>query len=131
MKLGALGTHEAGGGSLPKRRGNQPWLPWWCSGKNPPANAGDAGDAGSILGSGESPEEEMATLSSMLAWRIPWTEEAGGLQSRGSQRGGCGCDCMQMHKHVKHESALREDSVNSDTQTAFSAGFSHFSTPAT
>ena len=54
MKLGALGTHEAGGGSLPKRRGNQPWLPWWCSGKNPPANAGDAGDAGSILGS-ESP----------------------------------------------------------------------------
>ena len=28
-------------------------------------------------------EEEMATLSSILAWRIPWTEEPGGLQSRG------------------------------------------------
>ena len=34
-------------------------------------------------------EEDMATHSSILAWRIPWTEEPGGLQSRGSQRGGC------------------------------------------
>ena len=33
-------------------------------------------------------EEEMATLSSILAWRIPWTEEPGGLQSMGSQRVG-------------------------------------------
>ena len=31
-------------------------------------------------------EEEMATHSSILAWRIPWTEEAGGLQSMGSQK---------------------------------------------
>ena len=31
-------------------------------------------------------EEEMATHSSILAWRIPWTEERGGLQSMGSQR---------------------------------------------
>ena len=31
-------------------------------------------------------EKEMATHSSMLAWRIPWTEEPGGLQSMGSQR---------------------------------------------
>ena len=29
----------------------------------------------------------MATLSSVLAWRTPWTEKPGGLQSRGSQRG--------------------------------------------
>ena len=34
------------------------------------------------------PEEEMATLSNILAWRIPWTEEPGGLQSVGSQRVG-------------------------------------------
>ena len=33
-------------------------------------------------------EEEMATLSSILAWKIPWTEEPGGLQSMGSQRVG-------------------------------------------
>ena len=32
------------------------------------------------------PEEEMATHSSTLAWRIPWTEEPGGLKSMGSQR---------------------------------------------
>ena len=31
----------------------------------------------------------MATHSSILAWRIPWTEEPGGLQSMRSQRGGC------------------------------------------
>ena len=31
-------------------------------------------------------EEGMATHSSILAWRIPWTEESGGLQSMGSQR---------------------------------------------
>ena len=31
-------------------------------------------------------EKEMATHSSILAWRIPWTEEPGGLQSMGSQR---------------------------------------------
>ena len=31
-------------------------------------------------------EEEMATHSSILAWEIPWTEEPGRLQSRGSQR---------------------------------------------
>ena len=31
-------------------------------------------------------EEEMATHSRILAWRIPWTEEPGGLQSMGSQR---------------------------------------------
>ena len=33
-------------------------------------------------------EEGMATHSSILAWRIPWTEESGGLQSMGSQRVG-------------------------------------------
>ena len=34
-------------------------------------------------------EKEMATHSSILAWRIPWTEEPGGLQSMGSQKVGC------------------------------------------
>ena len=53
---------------------------------NPPASAGDTRDWNSISGSGTSPQEEMATHSSILAWRIPWTEEPGGLQSVGSQR---------------------------------------------
>ena len=39
-----------------------------------------AGDLGSIPGLGRSPEEGMATHSSILAWRIPWTEELGRLQ---------------------------------------------------
>ena len=40
------------------------------------------------LGREDPLEEEMATHSSILAWRIPWTEEPGGLQSMGSQRVG-------------------------------------------
>ena len=43
---------------------------------------------GLIPGSGRSPGEEMATHSSILARRTPWTEESGGLQSMGSQRVG-------------------------------------------
>ena len=48
-------------------------------------SACNAGDPGSIPGLGRSPGEEMATHSSILAWRIPWTEEPGRLQSMGSQ----------------------------------------------
>ena len=53
--------------------------------KNPPANAGDLRDAGSISES-ELLEEGMAAHSSILAWRIPWTEDPGGLLSMGSHR---------------------------------------------
>ena len=52
------------------------------------ASACNVGDLGSIPGSGRSQEKEMATHSSVLAWRIPWREELGGLQSMGSQRVG-------------------------------------------
>ena len=38
-----------------------------------------------FLGQDDPLEKEMATHSSILAWRIPWTEESGGLQSMGSQ----------------------------------------------
>ena len=51
--------------------------------KNPPANTGDIGDMGSILGVGRSLEEEMATHSSITAWEIPWAEEPGRLWSKG------------------------------------------------
>ena len=44
--------------------------------KNLHANAKDIRDEGSIPGSGRSPEEGMATHSSILAWRIPWTRGA-------------------------------------------------------
>ena len=65
-------------------------FPGGVNGKEPSANAGDTGDAGSIPGSGRYPpwvgkipslgwEEEMATHSTIPAWRLPWTEEPGGL----------------------------------------------------
>ena len=57
--------------------------------KNPPANAGDAGNVGSIPGWEAPLEEERATHSSILAWKVPWTEEPGGLQSMGSQKVVC------------------------------------------
>ena len=52
---------------------------------NLPANAGDAS---LIPGMGRSFGEEMATHSSILSWKIPWTEEPGALQSMGWQRVG-------------------------------------------
>ena len=54
--------------------------------KNQPNNVGDVGDAGSVPGLGSPMKEEMATHSSILAWKIPWTEEPGGLQSMELQR---------------------------------------------
>ena len=52
------------------------------------AYAWNEGDLGLIPGSERSPEKEMVTHSSVLAWRIPWTEEPGGLQSVGLHRVG-------------------------------------------
>ena len=48
----------------------------------------NAGDQGSIPGSGRSMVKEMAIHSSTIAWKIPWTEEPGRLQSMGLQRVG-------------------------------------------
>ena len=56
--------------------------------KNPLATAGDQEARVQSLGREDSLEREMATHSSILAWRIQWTEESVGLQSMGSQRVG-------------------------------------------
>ena len=56
--------------------------------KNPPANEGDIRDTSSNHGLEDRLEEGMADHSSILAWRIPWTEKPGGLQSMGSHRVG-------------------------------------------
>ena len=56
-------------------------LPRWPRRKE---STWQAGEAGSIPGLGRAPEEEMATCSGILAWRISWIEETGGLQSVGS-----------------------------------------------
>ena len=55
--------------------------------KESACNAGDTADAGLIPGSKGPLEEEMATHSSILARKIPWTEEHGRLKSMGSQTG--------------------------------------------
>ena len=56
---------------------------------NLPANAGDIRDMDLILGQEDPLEEGTETHSSILAWRIPWTEEPGGLQSMRLHRVGC------------------------------------------
>ena len=56
--------------------------------KNPSANSGDVRDVGSIPGLEDPLVKGMATHSSNLAWRVPWTEEPDGLWSIGLQRVG-------------------------------------------
>ena len=57
--------------------------------KNLPSNAEDTGNSGFDPWVGKIPlEEGVATHSSILAWRVPWTEESGGLWSIGIQRVG-------------------------------------------
>ena len=51
--------------------------------KDPSANAGDTG---SIPGSGNPLVKDLTTHSSIFSWEIPWTEEPGGLQSMGPQK---------------------------------------------
>ena len=58
-------------------------FPGGASGKELPANAGDVGQEGPL-------EEGMATRSSILVWRIPWTREPGKIQSMRLQRVGPG-----------------------------------------
>ena len=61
----------------------------WLSGKESTCNARDLQKTQLwSLGQEDPLEEEMATLSSTLAWEIPWTEEPGRLQSMGSKRVG-------------------------------------------
>ena len=57
-------------------------LPWELSGEE---SACKAGDPSSVPGQEDPLEEGMTTYSSVLAWRIPWTEGPGGLQSMGLQ----------------------------------------------
>ena len=63
-------------------------LPRWLRGKESACNAGATGEVGSIPGSGRSPGGGQGNPLHILAWRIPWTEEPGGLQSIGAQRVG-------------------------------------------
>ena len=60
----------------------------FSGGSDGKASAYSVGDPGSILSQEDPLEKEMATHSGTLAWKIPWTEETGMLQSMGLQRVG-------------------------------------------
>ena len=64
-------------------RGN---VRWWSVGKESACNVGDLGSIPG-LGRKKSLEKEIAAHSSISAWRIPWAEELGRLQSRGHRVG--------------------------------------------
>ena len=66
-------------------------------------SAGSSGDLGWSLHREDPLEKEMANHSSILAWRIPWTEEPGRLQSMGSQR-------------VRHECVTNKDWIHDQFQ---------------
>ena len=66
-------------------------------------SACNAGDWVRSLGREDPLEKEMATHSSILAWRIPWTEELGGLQSMGRKESGT---IEQLHFHFYLRSML-------------------------
>ena len=63
-------------------------LPRRRSGKELPASAGDEETWVRSMGPEDGLEQEMATYSIILAWKIPWIEEFGQLQFMGSQRVG-------------------------------------------
>ena len=65
---------------------NTEGLPGWFSIKNLPVMQGMQDRRVQPLSWEDFLEEEMATHSSVLAWKVPWTEEPGGIQSMGSQR---------------------------------------------
>ena len=68
------------------------------------ASACNAGDLGLIPGQEDPLEKETAPHSSTLAWKIPWTEKSGRLQSMGSQR--VGHDCLKLFLVKKYTAAL-------------------------
>ena len=67
--------------------------------QNLPANAGKQETPVQSLGQVDPLEEEMATHSRILAWKIPWTEEPGRLEPTGSKRGGRDWAQMQAKIH--------------------------------
>ena len=91
------------------------WMLWgntFFDGSDGKESTCNAEELGSIPGPGRSLEEGMATHSSILPWRIPWTEEPGRLQFRGSQR-------VVHDWATKHSTA--QPSFSGDTSASFCA----------
>ena len=69
-----------------KKKGSKKYFGDFPGGSDGKESAYNVGDPGSIPGSGRSPGEGNGNRLQYSCWRIPWTEEPGGLQSTGSQR---------------------------------------------
>ena len=80
------------------------WI--FSGGSDCKVSAYNAGDLGSIPGSGRSPGEEMATHSSILAWKFLRAEEAGRLQSIGSQESDTTQYCLSLSTITCHAEKL-------------------------
>ena len=92
------------------------WASLWLSCKESTSKAGAIGDAGLVPGSGRSPGGGHGTHSSILAWRIPWTEEAGGLRSTGPEES----DTAEATQHAcMNPNAHHCPRRRADTQQAF------------
>ena len=81
--------------------------------KNPPTSAGDMRDVGLIPGLGRSSGGGHGNHSSIVAWRILWTEELGGLQSFGSHRVGHDCNDLACSHTCKNLPLIQENQVQS------------------
>ena len=83
--LPSMGSHRVGHNwsDLAAAADKEERVPRWHRVKNLPANEVDTGHQGSISGSGRSPRGGNGNHSSILAWKIPWTEEPGRPQSMG------------------------------------------------
>ena len=87
--------------------------------KNPPADARDKRDASSAPWLGRSPGGGHSNHASILAWRIPWTEELGGLQPIGLQRVGhdwSNLACKENLKVYRTTCGTQRCTVNSDME---------------
>ena len=91
--------------------------------KNPPANARDIMDVGSAVGREDPLEEGMATRSSVLAWRVPWTEAPGGPQSPGSQR-----VRRDSNNSARPQTNHLEDTINYLVSSSVKRGYDDYNT---
>ena len=87
-------------------------FPGGSAGKESSWNVGDARSVALIPGSGRSPDgEEIATHSTIFAWKIPWTEEPGGLQSVGLQKSHTWLSthaCMHTYEEISTQSKVNK-----------------------
>ena len=94
------------------------------------------------LGREDSVEEEMATYSSILAWEMPWTEKAGGLQSMGQQRvgldsrqaGRCSppfCQCSSYSLQGQTKKKIAQNCSKISRLSSMNYGRTHISLKAT